>query len=322
MERFGTRTPAFAKQKYAGFGVASEIKKSSEAIFLYKRAEERNEVKRPLSAQSYTTLWITKCYNPNSMYFYFDKNKYYVSAKKYPYISNERINRYNDSARELEQLTKIAAKRQSDDEKSRTSISLIIGVALCVAAWGLILSYMGKDGYVLALVISLPILGLCYGVLSQSLPVSSELRLLESSIKEKTEHLNSELLVFDNLKKRQAQYWLSMDGWQFEKEIAKLYEAHGYHAVVTKGSDDGGIDIFLAKNGTRLGVQCKNHSKPVAQAVIRELAGAMLHENLDGGIVIASSGYTKRAKEFVENKPIKLLDIHDVLRMHAGALSR
>ncbi len=55
MDRLKTRTPAFAKQKYAGFGVASETKKSSEAIFLYKRAEERSDPSAP------------RCYNKKHM---------------------------------------------------------------------------------------------------------------------------------------------------------------------------------------------------------------------------------------------------------------
>ena len=91
-----------------------------------------------------------------------------------------------------------------------------------------------------------------------------------------------------------------------------------------KAADDGGIDILLTKNGARFGVQCKNWHKPVAQSIVRELAGAILHANLDGGIVIASSGYTKRAKEFVESEAIniKLLDMNDVLRMHGASFTK
>lgn len=256
------------------------------------------------------------------MYFYFDKGKYYVSAKKYPYLSSEQIREHNNAVREVEELTKEAREQSKLDESNKAIVGLVVGSIPCVVIFIFLAS--GQMGFVGALFsiifISIPILGVSYGV-SQNLPANSDLKVLESDIESRTEYLNNELLNFEELKKKYAQYWLSMNGWQFEKEVAKLYEAHGYEAVVTKGSDDGGIDIFLTKDGVKLGVQCKNYHKPAAQVVIRELAGAMLHENLDGGIVIASSGYTKRAKEFAENKPIELLNINDVLRMHADTLA-
>lgn len=255
------------------------------------------------------------------MYFYFDKGRFYISAKKFPYLSSEQIRTHNNSASEVEKMTKEARELSELEGKSKAVAGLVIGSIPCLIIFMLLSS--GQTGFTGALFstifISIPILGICYGI-SQNLPPSNDLKRLESDIRERTKRLDNELIAFEELKKKHAQYWLSMDGWQFEREVAKLYEAHGYHAIVTKGSDDGGIDIFLTKDGVRLGVQCKNYHKPVAQAVIRELAGAMMHENLDGGIVIASSGYTKRAKEFAENKSIKLLDINDVLRMHAAAL--
>lgn len=257
------------------------------------------------------------------MYFYFDKSKYYISTKRYPYISKEQIKRHNDFAYEVEKLTKRAAELSEQDEKAKGIAGLAIGSVPCLIIFIMLLSNadMGFIGAVYTtLFISIPILGVCYGI-SANLPASNEVKVLESSVKEQTEYLDSQLVEFEQLKKNYAEYWLSMNGWQFEKEVAKLYQAHGYDAVVTKGSDDGGIDIFLTKNGERLGVQCKNYRKPAAQVVVRELAGAMMHEQLDGGIVIASSGYTKRAKEFAENKPIKLLDINDVLRMHGNVLA-
>lgn len=249
------------------------------------------------------------------MYFYFDKSKYYISAKRYPYLNAEQIKKHNGFTQEVEGLIKEARGLSKLEERYKTIASLIL-CAFLVAIACAVLIYLNL-GFLFTF--SFLLIGL-WGMISEALPDSAELKLRESTIKEKIDYLESELLKFEQLKKNFAEYWLSMNGWQFEKEVAKLYEAHGYNAVVTKGSDDGGIDIFLTKDGARYGVQCKNYRKPVAQVVIRELAGAMMHENLDGGIVIASSGYTKRAKEFASNKPIKLMDINDVLRMHGSVL--
>lgn len=262
------------------------------------------------------------------MYFYFDKSKYYISAKKYPYVSQEQIRNHNQAAEELEMLTKKGSQLSAEIEKRNNTGAMILGLLLAAPVFFLVLN-AGENNFYLALFNTVfPALltfgvgyGIAFGIAEFISKNNPELKSQESIIRKKTQCLDKQLLTFEGLKKKHAQYWLSMDGWRFEREVAKLYAAHGYDAVVTKGSDDGGIDIFLTRNNTRLGVQCKNYHKPVAQAVIRELAGAMMHENLDGGIVIASSGYTKRAKEFAENKPIKLLDINDVLRMHAKTLT-
>lgn len=223
---------------------------------------------------------------------------------------------YNDFTYEVEKLTKHAAALSSSDEKRKN----IVGVFLCALSVIIVCVIALNFNLHILIPFSMFLMG-GWGMVSESLPVDPNLKLLEVDIKEKIQNLDNRLLEFEKLKKNYAEYWLSMNGWRFEKEVAKLYSAHGYSTVVTRGSDDGGIDIFLTKNGARFGVQCKNHSKPVAQAVIRELAGAMLHEGLDGGVVVVSSGYTKRAKEFAENKNIRLLDINDVLKMHAATLA-
>lgn len=256
------------------------------------------------------------------MYFYFNKSEYYISSKKYPYISDEQIRSHNQSAKELESLIQKYSQLDAENQRIIGVSSAAVGLLLAALAFFIILGATNSHYFAFLSAICT----LCWGsaaayyVAEFILGSGPELKLQESIIREKTQYLNNQLLAFEELKKKHAQYWLSMNGWQFEKEVAKLYEAHGYRTVVTKGSDDGGIDIFLTKNDTRIGVQCKNYHKPVTPAVIRELAGAMMHENLDGGIVIASSGYTKRAKEFAENKPITLLDINDVLQMHGNSL--
>lgn len=40
-------------------------------------------------------------------------------------------------------------------------------------------------------------------------------------------------------------YWVRLSGWQFEREVAELFRSHGFHATVTRGSGDGGVDIRL-----------------------------------------------------------------------------
>ena len=110
-------------------------------------------------------------------------------------------------------------------------------------------------------------------------------------------------------------YWTSMSGHEFEKNIADLYRKRGYQVRVTRGSGDGGIDLYMEKNGVKYVVQCKNHKNQVGPAPVRDLFGAMTAERITHGIFIASGGYTTGARDFANGR-IELLDIHDVLKMH------
>ena len=262
------------------------------------------------------------------MIFFF-KDEYLVSAKKCPYISKEQIKQHNSVVNEVEQLVKEERKLRSEAEKTSNRVSIVVGLSLAGMFYYYFLTHSWQDKIFSGLIeLSIPacmifIYAYCIvnAIFDSSINNRHDLRELEQAIKEKQAYLDGELRKFKELEKKYAEYWLNLSGHQFEKEVAKLYEAHGYDVQVTKGSGDGGIDIFLEKAGRRYGVQCKNHHKAIGPAAIRDLYGTMSHEGLDAGIFIASSGYTKGAKEFAYNKAITLLDINDVLRMHAATLT-
>ncbi|NLF83797.1 MAG: restriction endonuclease, partial [Candidatus Gastranaerophilales bacterium] len=86
-------------------------------------------------------------------------------------------------------------------------------------------------------------------------------------------------------------------------------------ADVTKGSGDAGIDIILEKDGEKYCVQCKAHKKPVGPAIVRELYGAMHSAGIRQGILVCLGGFTSGVYDFVKDKPIKLVDIDDVIKM-------
>lgn len=258
----------------------------------------------------------------------FFKDRYFVSAKKCPYISKEQIKQHNSVVNEVEQLVKEESKLRSEAEKTSKRVSIIVGLSLAGMSYYYFLTHSWQDEIVGLITLSIPAFvifsfacAIVNEILDSSINNRYDLRELEQAIKEKKAYLDGELSKFKELEKKYAKYWLNLSGYQFEKEVAKLYEAHGYDVQVTKGSGDGGIDIFLEKAGRRYGVQCKNHHKAIGPAAIRDLYGAMSHEGLDAGIFIASSGYTKGAKEFARNKAITLLDINNVLRMHAATLT-
>jgi restriction system protein len=115
--------------------------------------------------------------------------------------------------------------------------------------------------------------------------------------------------------KKQSEYWLSLDGYTFEREIAKLYYGLGYKAKVTKASGDGGIDIKLWRDDEYIIVQCKNHKNPIGPSVIRDLYGVMHKEKADKVILICSGGFNRGVYDFSNGLPIELLSIKDVISL-------
>lgn len=115
---------------------------------------------------------------------------------------------------------------------------------------------------------------------------------------------------------KERQWWWSLDGWQFEQEVANVFIMNGYKAKVTKGSGDGGVDIILKKDGRTSIVQCKHYQSPVTPEPIRALWGCKDDFNADEVILVASSGITDMGARFVQNKSnFKVLNLDDIILM-------
>jgi len=118
-------------------------------------------------------------------------------------------------------------------------------------------------------------------------------------------------------KRKQYQYWMEIDPWEFENEIALLFERQGYSAKVTKGSGDGGIDILLNKNRTKGIVQCKRFKSKVGPGPVRDLYGTMMAGNYEFGYLVCPSGFSSSAYEFSKRKNIKLVGLKRIMEMVA-----
>lgn len=113
-------------------------------------------------------------------------------------------------------------------------------------------------------------------------------------------------------------YWERMNGYEFEKAVAELYELLGYKAKLTPKSGDGGVDVILTKDNQRIAVQCKHHQKPVAPNDYRALVGCVAAKNFDSGIFVSLRGFTSGVtEENAGNKriPIKLIELNDLIRI-------
>ena len=119
---------------------------------------------------------------------------------------------------------------------------------------------------------------------------------------------------------QQRQWWWTLDGWQFEQEVAKVFRMYGYKATVTKGSGDGGVDIILKKDGYTAIVQCKHYNYPLSPEPCRALCGCKDDFGADEVIMVASSGLTEMSAKYVQNKPnYKVLNLDDIIIMSQQA---
>ncbi len=115
--------------------------------------------------------------------------------------------------------------------------------------------------------------------------------------------------------RKRQQYWESLNGIAFERELGKLYRAQGYSVKSTPTSGDQGVDLILTKNGKTTVVQCKAHKNPIGPSVARELFGSMHHFKADSAILACTGGFTDGVIKFARGKPIRLISAWDIVRM-------
>ena len=102
-----------------------------------------------------------------------------------------------------------------------------------------------------------------------------------------------------------------MSGLDFE-EFSKTYLQRRKLRVDFSRNVDHGIDIVAyEKDGTKVVVQCKNNrKKPVGPDIGRALMGSDGYKNSKEkvrGMIIASGGFTRGAKDYAEQNNIELV---------------
>lgn len=119
-----------------------------------------------------------------------------------------------------------------------------------------------------------------------------------------------------NLNWADRNWWWTLDGWEFEEEVARIFRLNGYKAKVTKKTGDGGIDIILYKDNLKYIVQCKHYKNSVGPEPVRALWGVKDDFGADRVILVASSGITEQSKMYIKNKPLySVLTLEDIISM-------
>lgn len=101
-----------------------------------------------------------------------------------------------------------------------------------------------------------------------------------------------------------------MDWKRFEALTAAYYKHLGFRAETIQCGPDGGIDVKLFRGDAPKPaaiVQCKAwSSRPVGVKPVRELLGVMVHNNVDTGVFLTTSGFTGDAVDFAKSHRIAL----------------
>lgn len=140
----------------------------------------------------------------------------------------------------------------------------------------------------------------------------TELRAYANAIYEYDEDVKKAIRQREMLKRT---FWTTLSGLDFERDVADLYRRMGYESSVTQASGDHGVDIELRRNGIFTVVQCKQHAKSAGPATVRELYGAMVHAKADSAILVCTTGFTTGVYNFVQDKPIELVDVDGLVKM-------
>jgi restriction endonuclease Mrr len=92
----------------------------------------------------------------------------------------------------------------------------------------------------------------------------------------------------------------NLSGLEFEQVLERMFRQLGFTVMRTKGSGDQGADLLVEHQGKRVAVQAKRYRGRVGNSAVQELLGAIAYYSCHGGIVVATTGFTKSAKELAQ----------------------
>lgn len=105
-------------------------------------------------------------------------------------------------------------------------------------------------------------------------------------------------------------------GIEFEELIRDILKKDHYHSVIlTKSSNDYGIDILAKKNSLTYGFQCKRYQHNIGVDAIQQAKAGQAYYKLDIVSVITNSFFTSNAYALAQCNDIKLIDRPQLIKM-------
>lgn len=111
----------------------------------------------------------------------------------------------------------------------------------------------------------------------------------------------------------------TLGGIDYENFCAGLLREAGWTVVVTKASQDQGVDLIATHSSIKVVVQCKRYAGAVGNQAVQEVLSAKVFEDADYAVVVSNAPFTKSARALANKGEVLLLN-HSDLSMLAEAL--
>lgn len=103
--------------------------------------------------------------------------------------------------------------------------------------------------------------------------------------------------------------------YQFEDEVARMFQRLGYTVQQTPYSNDQGRDAILRKEGKKYLVECKRYGRDQVSGRedIQKFHSAIITEHAVKGFFVTTGGFSKGAIEYSRKISIELVDCDNLL---------
>jgi restriction system protein len=112
---------------------------------------------------------------------------------------------------------------------------------------------------------------------------------------------------------------------QFEELTGKILATIGFHSVqIVGGSGDLGVDIFACdRYGNKYAVQCKRYApgNTVGSPAIQTFFGMMVHHQVEKGIFVTTSTFSRPAVDLAAQRKIRLINGESLIELLQGLQS-
>lgn len=126
------------------------------------------------------------------------------------------------------------------------------------------------------------------------------------------QRLETKLQHFDHSRFVTMYHVDAMNGYDFEKFLAEIFQTAGYDVEGTKLSGDQGADLFVTRFGKKIVIQAKNYSGSVGNTAVQEAISAKSFYACDEAMVVTNSYFTKSAIELANAASVRLIGRPDL----------
>lgn len=111
--------------------------------------------------------------------------------------------------------------------------------------------------------------------------------------------------------------------YQFEDEMARVFERLGYSVEQTPYANDHGRDAILMKDGEKFLLECKKYGDrgSSGRPDLQKFHSAIISDKAKGGFFVTSGGFSEGALKFAPTANIDLIDAHELPRLMFKSLN-